>query len=176
MSRNIVDSQFEEGANLISFLTEKNEISYASSFHDIFSKILIISAASYFEEEIKSIILNFVINTTKKTAKNKDLLISFVKNKSIERQYHTLFEWNKNNANQFFGLFGENFLKKVKIDISIDQKLKDSISAFIKIGQKRNLLAHQNFSTFPVDKTAKEVYHQYELAQYFIEYLKKVLI
>ena len=46
-----------------------------------------------------------------------ELLVSFVNNKAISRQYHTYFSWKDTNANSFFGLFGDIFSNFIKQEV-----------------------------------------------------------
>ncbi len=51
------------------------------------------------------------------------MIPSLVKNKAVSRQYHTWFDWNANNANAFFNMFGDGFrshmVEIVKVDANI---------------------------------------------------------
>lgn len=70
-----------------------------------FSKALAIAAASEFEVDLATIIIDFVNERS-----GNDLQVaSFVKSKAVKRQFHTYFNWEGANANQFFSLFGKEF-------------------------------------------------------------------
>ena len=56
-----------------------------------------------------------------------------MKNKAIERQYHTYFSWKEKNANAFFGLFGESFKNEVTIEINQSEPLKLSMKGFMEL-------------------------------------------
>jgi len=103
------------------------------------------------------------------------LITSFLKKKGIDRQYHTYFKWDERNPNPFFSLFGEEFKQDVKKIIKSDSELDDSINAFLELGDLRNNLVHQNFASFPVDKTAEEIYALYKKALKFIEFISSKL-
>ena len=90
---------------MIDYLETNKEISLKIVADDNLKKVLLLSAASYFEDEIKDIILSFV----EKNSNDNSMIKSFVKNKAVERQYHTYFDWGTGNANRFFSLFGEEF-------------------------------------------------------------------
>ena len=48
-------------------------------------------------------------------------------------------------------------------------ELKQSIKAFLEIGNVRNQLVHQNFASFSLEKTAAEIYALYKCALYFVD-------
>lgn len=166
-TKTIIDVQYTEGKVLINYLEEKKELSLLSKAEGDFKKNLLLSAASYFESEICSLI----ISATKFHSKENDLIISFVSNKAIKRQYHTYFNWEGNNANSFFGLFGEKFKINMVALVNRDEKLKQAICDFLLIGDERNKLVHLNFASAIIDKTADEIYKLYQSAQLFINTL-----
>lgn len=164
-----IDTLYSDYNSLLTFLKEKREISFLSEVSVLLSKVLIISIASFFEREIKDLLINF----TEKQSNNSEPLIKFVKNKAIERRYHEYFNWDSSNANSFFGLFGENF--KNYINRELNDEIKDAIKAFLELGGLRNLLVHNDFANFPLDKTLDEVYELYKKAKKFIPFFNEKL-
>ena len=171
MNKTIVDQLYHEFKELVSYLDQTGQI----SFHDVanknFTKVLLLAAASYFEDRLIKELIQFI----KTSARENELLVEFCKNKAISRQYHTYFDWDKKNTNRFFSLFGDPFRKSMEKAIKDDDKLATSIQAFLEIGGERNRLVHQNFGTFTLEKTTDEVYQLYEKALYFVEVLPKKL-
>ncbi|MGI8499619.1 MAG: HEPN domain-containing protein [Hassallia sp.] len=167
MGENIIDSIYKENLELLKYLQEQKEISFASQFDRTFKKSLLLSSASFFEEEICRIVQAFV---ERKTSNDK-CITSLVKSKVIERQYHTYFDWKGNNANSFFKLFGDDFKKQLSEKVKNDPTLDSSIKAFLELGNMRNCLVHQNFANYIIDKTAEEVYQLYQKAMVFVQYL-----
>jgi hypothetical protein len=127
--------------------------------------------ASYFEHRVCSIVIDFVRERSGGSA----LVESFVRNKAIARQYHTWFKWDETNANQFFGLFGSEFKIIMTNRVKGSDELRSSIRAFLEIGNERNKLVHQDYATFPMEKTLNELYRLYKDALKFIEFLPNVL-
>src|SRR5262245_44428056 len=109
----IIDKMYEENRTIIAYLDERKEPSLRSNVDAQFRKVLLLAIASYFEHEITQLLVRRV---TRKTD-NDSLLISFMKKKAIERQYHTYFNWDGKNANQFLGLFGEDFKERLSKEI-----------------------------------------------------------
>ncbi len=165
MAADIIDTLYEENKKLLAYLTEQNEITSISNVDNHFRKVLLLSAASYFESLIKNDIIVFVQNYTKSAS----LILEFIKNKAVERQYHTYFSWSSRNANSFFGLFGSDFREYMAKEIKASPELKDAISAFMELGEMRNNLVHQNFAIFPLEKTAEEIYQLYVKARLFVK-------
>jgi hypothetical protein len=172
MAGTVVDKLHEDNSAILNRLLEGNEISMAADLDNKLKKVLVMAAASYFESEIRSVIETFVTAA----ANGNVAVVSFVKIKAIERQFHTLFSWKERNANTFFSAFGEEFSKSCRVAVSADSALADSIAAFLEIGETRNKLAHLNFASFPVEKTAQEIYDLYRKALPFLDYLRTRLV
>jgi hypothetical protein len=168
MSQTIIDAIYKDFADLAIFLQKAGEVSLLTVVDSTFKKTLAISAASFFEDKIRRILLETV---TERSANDK-LIHNFIKNKAIERQYHTYFQWRGKNANSFFGLFGEAFRDSAIRDINGDENLSDSITAFLELGNTINELAHLNFASFALDMTTGEVYQKYKKALLFVNYLE----
>ena len=165
MDKTIIDVLYEENQKIDRFLEEHGEISLRKNVDNNFRKALLLSIASYFEHEIGEIILRVV----KAQTNNAKPVVDFIKNKAIERQYHTYFDWNSQNANKFFSLFGSGFKQFMQKELNSDEQLALSISSFLELGRIRNQLVHQNFAIFPLDKTVNEIYQLYNNALVFIE-------
>lgn len=100
-----------------------------------------------------------------------ECITAIVKQKAIDRQYHTYFNWDENNVNKFFSLFGSTFKEKRKQDVKNNPDLQSAIKSFIELGGERNKLVHQNFADYTIEKTAEEVYELYHQATIFIDFL-----
>lgn len=167
----IIDKMYADHKALHDCLTGLNETSLASDADNKLKKVLLVSAASYFEHQITTALIGFVSAISADHA----ALLALVKAKAVSRQYHTYFQWDGSNANAFFSLFGEEFLTKCKADVKSEKSLDDSVRAFLEIGSARNQMMHENFGTFPMDKTADEVYGLYVQAHFFLDYVRKRL-
>lgn len=166
----IIDKLYLDNLELMKYLETNGQISFRSDFDDMFKKVLLLSCASFFENRIIEIIINFI---TKKTNYNTPL-ITFVQSKAINRQYHTYFSWKETNVNQFLSSFGEDFKKEFLEEIK-NTEIPNSIKAFMEIGRDRNLLVHQNFANYYLNKTSEEIYILYTEAIKFVEYLENKL-
>jgi len=167
----IIDKMYEDHKLLHNVLLEHKEVSLASDSDNKLKKVLLVSAASYFEYEVANAVLGFANSSSNENP----ALLSLIKAKVIERQYHTYFQWEGQNANKFFSLFGERFLAECKASVKAQRDLDESIRAFLEIGSTRNQMMHENFSTFPMDKTAEEVYALYQRAEGFLDFVKERL-
>lgn len=165
MDNTAIDRMYEEISELIQYLEKDGEVSLRSTADENFRKALLLAAASYFEHRICEAIISF----TGESSSANHLLVEFVRNKALSRQFHTLFDWNSRNANKFFSLFGDTFSNFMKNELRKDDSLSTSIGAFMELGTERNRLVHQDFGTFPLEKTAKEIYDLYLAAQVFVE-------
>lgn len=161
--QNLIDDYQE----LHKFLISEGKISEAVEINNHYRKILLLSCASYYESQIIYIIQEFV----KKHSTDERIFV-FMNNKAIQRQYHTLFDWESSNINKFLGLFGSEFKCKVSKEIN-DNKLQEYVKAFLTIGNERNKMVHENFLEYKMDKTFEEIVELHSKAINFIEYLSK---
>ena len=166
-----VDRLYNESAAVIQALSSTSEVSLQVTAADHFRKALLLAAASNFEQRICNCVIEFV----RERSGGSTLVESFVRNKVIARQYHTWFKWDENNANQFFGYFGPNFKAAMIKNISASDALSSSVRSFLEVGNERNKLIHQDYATFPLEKTLDEIYRLYQDACHFVDYLPDVL-
>ena len=123
------------------------------------------AAASYFEKALSDAVIEFAETAT---AEGHPLMW-LVKNKAVSRQYHTWFDWDRKNANSFFGLFGELFKEHMIERVEGDKELAGSIRAFLEIGSERNRLVHEDFANLSLEKTTQEIYTLYSDARMFVD-------
>ncbi len=171
MSLTIVDRFYEDFSALADYLDAGAELSLRNTADECFRKTLLLAAASFFEVQITTAILEFV----RESSNGNELATEFVRLKALSRQYHALFDWNENNANKFYGLFGKKFRAFMEVQLENDEKLNDSITAFMEIGRERNRLVHQDYGTYTLEKTSKEIFSLYQRANFFVTMLKPLL-
>lgn len=164
MARNLVDALYTENNDVSDFLRLNNQVSFASTVDNTFRKVLLIAAASYFEVTLVESVLNFLNSQLKENHP----LYKIVKAKGIDMQYHKWFEWERPNANHFFAMFGDGFRIFMKQRIERDPPIESGIGAFMQLGALRNLLVHENFAEFTVDRTPGEIYDLYKTALIFV--------
>jgi hypothetical protein len=183
---NPVEQLKSEYDALVEYLTTQQP-SLLNDLNKNFRKVLLLSAGSYFENQITTILSDFV----RAKSNNDERIVSFLEKQAISQKYHTLFSWGEKdkpqspgkNANTFFKMFGDNFKTQVDLDLK-NQKtdtpeqttkrkyLNDSIEAFIEIGHLRNILVHRNFAAYNYDqKTTEEIYALFQKAEPFLTYL-----
>ena len=167
----MIDRLHDEHQELITYLLSAGEISLLNNADTTFRKALILSTASFFEVQIRNCLIDFF---TEKSG-NDETSMSFLRNKAIERQYHTYFNWRDKNANSFFGLFGNGFREFMKIEVKNDKELEASIKSFLELGELRNLLVHQNYAEYPIEKTQEEIFEMYKKAVVFVRILPSKL-
>ena len=163
MGSTIVDRLYLEFQEIVDNL-DQTELSLRVAAEQILQKSLLVAAASHFEHEVKSQITNLVM----KQDGGNELILEFLRNKAIERQYHTYFQWRGNNANSFFGLFGEGFKAHMTKRVKTDRDYEEAISAFLELERERNRLVHEDFGNFPLEKTSEEIFDLYRKASLFV--------
>ena len=160
-----VDRLYEEFRDASEHLRSKGEISLGSAMDNNARKAILLAAASYFEYRLATDVLSFCVEISGKNS----LVPALVKNKAIERQYHTWFDWKKNNANVFYGLFGPEFKLHMEDLLKTEESFNENIRAFLEIGRDRNRLVHEDYATFSLEKTTKEIFERYKTAMLFID-------
>lgn len=141
------------------------DISLQTRVEEAFSKTLLISAASYYEHRLTEILVGIYLEMTE----GKTALADFVRSQATGRRFSQLFNWDRPNANSFFGLFGSEFSDYMKQRVGGDQELGESARAFLELGHLRNQLVHGNYASFPLSKTVAEVSDMYQKAWRFVE-------
>ena len=170
--KTVVDVLYEEYETFNKFFKEQNEISFQVAIENHLKKNLLLSAASYFEV----LIIEALVNFFDECSNSNHIINSFLKNKALKRQYHTLFKWDeKNGYTTFFGLLGEKFKAYMNTNMKANKKLSKSIAAFMSIGDERNRLVHLNYGTYTLEKTIGEIYSLYNDASYFVNGLPDFL-
>lgn len=166
-----IERQYQDSKELYDYLLGKGEISFATYIDNVYKKVLVLSAASYFESKISELISKYA---TKASGADKRI-VTLVEMKVIERQYHTLFDWKTNNTNSFWKLFGEDTKNRVREQINTNEALKAAERNFMDLGKQRNLLVHENFAEYDFNTTVKEIYIKYKSACKFVSYVESVL-
>lgn len=170
MTEGVVERLYVEFRQLAETLDKNSEASLRITADDCFRKALLLSAASYFENALTSEVIKF-FEMNSRSARS----IEFVRRKAIQRQYHTLFDWESSNANRFFSLFGDECRTSVEKKCKADANFEKAVVAFIELGRERNRLVHQNFGAFSLEKTADEIYQLYEQGLTFVRAIRGIL-
>lgn len=165
----VIDKLYRDHKSVLGYLEVSGEVSLRNTADDSLKKLLVLSAASYFEQVIQDLIVQFVSNQ----CGSNELVVSLVRAKVIDRQYHAFFDWNGKNANMFFALFGSAFSDSAKEEVCRDEGLDNAIKAFLELGKTRNALVHLNAATYFLEKTDEEIYQLYKKAVHFIKFLSR---
>lgn len=171
MDDTIVERLHGEFQALVAVLEKEAEPSLRVTADDIFRKVLLLSAASHFEHQVTEAVVAF----TARASGESERVVEFVRRKALSRQYHTLFEWERNNANGFFALFGDAFKANMEGLVKNDAGLAEAIRAFLEIGRERNRMIHQDLASFSLEKTAAEIFALYQRASRFVQELPALL-
>jgi len=159
-----VEKAFAEFSEIIAILQSSGEISLASSIEANARKGILLSAASEFEHLLCESVRKFANKASKSNAR----VMSLIETKAISRQYHTWFDWKGASANPFFALFGEEFSIEMKRRKKEEEEFSRAVTAFLELGQLRNLLVHNNYAAFYIEKSYTELFDTYTLARGFV--------
>ena len=174
MNGNYIDAiheAYNTQRRIIDLLSAHNEPSLAAEHAAIASKMLLLASASYFEHQIGSLIGEF----TARVSRLDKRLISLIKSRVIERQYHSYFQWNANNINSFLAMFGPDFKAECGAEIEASDDVAAAVKAFIEIGRIRNGIVHSNLLAAALDITVDEVIIKHDAAMGVITLLRRKL-
>lgn len=167
----VIERCYEECCAILEVVEHHGDMSLNNAAEVIFQKYFAICVASHFEKELcDSLELYYQDVSGEHTP-----AVCFMKNKAIERQYHTWFNWDGKNANTFFALFGNEFKNYMKAKLEKDALLDEAVKSFLELGRNRNVFVHNDLGTVSSDKTMEEIYQEYCRACAFIELFPNVL-
>jgi len=170
MEDTIIDELFRSNKELITYLDQEKQLTFYINEKNNFSKILVLSIGSYFEYTLCELVIELARKGSCKQ------VCHLVRNKAVTRQYHTYFDWEKENANKFFSLFGDDFKRTCLTEIGKDKDLEEAIKAFMKLGSERNKLIHMNLAAYVLDNTLEDYYDLYKKSLKFIDFVRSKLI
>lgn len=145
------------------------DTSVSISLSELLSRIIIISAGSDFESQIRE-----GINKINKTDNVK--VGSLIENFS-SRSFWNMFNINEDtqNINNFLGFFGKEFKLEVSDQIANDDKLKESMGSFLLLLKERGKLAHEGFLSYKLGLSYGDSYRYYKSGIKLVEFLNKEL-
>lgn len=135
----------------------------------VFVKYLILAASSFFEEQIKTYIRDFV----SEVSKNNKAVIKFFDVKLLDRGYHSIIDWKEETKLKTFCKFFDANIQTY-LDMH-DPNIESHFSAFLRLGIDRNFLVHKNLSTYNVNCTLDDVFNYYESAKKFVDSIPTML-
>ena len=151
---------------LVVQLVQNDELSLAITVNDVFTKMLLLSAASYCESRTIDILIKLYED---RCGGGKTALAEFVKSQALNRKYYQLFDWDARNTNRFFGMFGSGFREYMQAKLENNSEYKDRVKAFLELGKMRNEIVHENLATFNLGKNADEIFSLYRDSQLFLD-------
>ena len=150
---------------VISVLIEHGNAEDVFLANDIFRKFLTVSAASCLEEEAKKTIRELVREISGGTG---GLLRNFVDRGVLKRSYHTLFDWERDNANHFYAFFGSAFRKFMLEKEGENEDFANAAKCFVHLGRERNKLVHNNLAAADFEWTEDDVEKRFRQAETFL--------
>jgi hypothetical protein len=163
-----INSLIDEYTHIQDYLFRNGQASFAADVQTYYKKILLLSCASLYETYF-SLCIQDLINRKS----GHESLSIFLYNKGIDGQYYKFFDWKEagGNVNKFLKLWGPDVFSKVQQDIDKNTVYQEGMESFIKIGHNRNLLVHENFLVFNLEKTFEEIKTLHLAASSFLSFL-----
>ncbi|MCL5680371.1 MAG: HEPN domain-containing protein [Candidatus Marsarchaeota archaeon] len=166
MADNNLDLVYDNFNAIIKRLKEADELSTSSLVETTLSKLIIVSAASFFETDIKEAIYSL----------SPDLKSRSLVEKFLDRNFWNLFDSKFESMNRFLGNFGDEFKVSFQKSIRDDKNLKDSETSFLRLLSLRGEIVHGNFLSYSVDVTYEESYEIYKKSFVYVEHLKNRIV
>jgi hypothetical protein len=163
--RRLLDSQLA----ICAHLRATEQVSLAIDLERELAKILVLSAASYFESRIVSAVERLADGS------GDHRIAAAMRIKVIKRQYHTYFDWDALKLGPFRSLFGDAVGDALQAKAESDDASERAQRAFLIIGQQRNRLIHGNFATYELPHTLTEWMERYEWASTFVSLVEELL-
>lgn len=164
-----VEALYEDYKGLVADLSTSSPSGLAAlnrSYH----KHLLVAAASSLEDRVKRLLPEMF------RRHGREELATFVDKQVVARGYHTLFDWKNESARGFFTSFGEVCGKHFKKALADDDNLKRQHAAFMRLGNFRNQVVHNDYATYPIETTPEEVINQYRDALIFVARLESLTL
>ena len=146
-----IDVFYKQYCDTRDFFTSSGEASLLNDYTNAIRKMFILCCASYYEDAITQLLVEYVHQTTD----GDERLKNFLYRQAIHQKYHTLFDWGKTDvpeqpkkkANRFLGLFGDEFRDTVNKDMAQEntacgekgEQVTLGMEAFIEIGHIRKI-------------------------------------
>jgi hypothetical protein len=166
----LIENYYAEQSSIIDLLYSRGEVSLAQTAQNLFAKSLLLIAASHFEDRLKDVVISgFAVRS-----RNDPYINAFFKICGISFQYHAWFDWDRGNANKFYSFFGKEFGEAIKSAIKEDDALSDCVASFVRIGDLRNQIVHNNILVFKLNDTPAQVLERIKKASSFISLVEKV--
>lgn len=166
-----VEALFDDFENLqkdLQLLTPRSpssELAVARTYH----KAILIASASNLEARVKWIVEDLF------TQQGCDELGSFVRKNILSRGYHGLFDWKSEKATKFFDSFGDDCKDRYRDLMQTDESFKNEHDAFMRLGNRRNELVHQDYAEFNLNETPEELITLYRSAILFPERFQTIM-
>jgi hypothetical protein len=164
-----IDRLVERQDAVLTFLRDSSQLSMALDFEDSYKKLLIMACGSLFETHL----VNHICDFARVAADPR--IAELVKNKALSRQYHTLFNWEAANVNQFLSVFGDVYKQRISGELAASAALTRGMRDFLQIGAERNRLAHGNLGEISPDLTVQEIKDKFYSAWSFVSYVTGTL-
>jgi hypothetical protein len=160
MPNDIFDSLFDDYTALRSGPLAQDP-SGLSALELTYPKVLLLASASFLEVA--------TVEAVSQLFHRPELpeLRTFVERRSLNHQFHSLFDWKTPTANGFFAFFGGDCKGRFTARKDTDAEFKAAVDAFLEIGSLRNQLVHNNYAEFTLEKTAPEIRHLHRTASNF---------
>ena len=165
---NIIDNLYSNASQLLRQLGEAGDLSMQSFANENLRKALLLSAASWFEGRVCTAMETF----SAVHSGNHSGIRAIIKRWAVDGMYFRYFAWREQKPGIFYSQFGDDCSAMLKSEVNASPELKQALADFLELGNLRNELVHQNFATYPFEKTADEVYALFQSAERFVIFVE----
>lgn len=163
-------SNYMEDRSLLNSLLINNVelTSFYSGYNDIFIKTFTVACGNAFEKKLTKEIPLLL-------SRENPLGLNFLKNQALDRKFHTLFQWDKKNANKFFSLFGNDFKEYIEGKIKVNEVFKSYERDFLELGNLRNLIVHEGIYSYTLVRNIESIYMLFKNSLSFVVFICETL-
>ena len=99
----------------------------------------------------------------------------FTFHQAIDRKFFSLFDFSADtkNINGFISRFGDEFSVWAKNDFQQQGVDRETQLAFLDFCRLRNSLVHNNYATFAINKTLREVKEAFDAASKVVVWIER---
>lgn len=165
---NEVESLYRDYTSLVASIG--TDFSGMTALNRSYHKHLLVAAASNLESQVKKLVPAIFLD------QGTHALSVFVEKAVMARGYHGLFDWNNESAAPFFANFGDACRANFKAELKADDTLSREHKAFMRLGNQRNLVVHNDYATYAIDWTPDDVIENYRLACAFVARIRSLVL
>lgn len=160
----VVRDLYSASKTELTALKDRRELSSYLITTQMLSKAMLMSCASFYEQEITQIVERIV-----KRGRDNPIVTNWILKKAVEGQFYKWFNFRSaKNTNPFLAMFGSEFKDQMRELIDLKDWRSAAESSFLLLCTSRNECVHRNFAAYNLELTIDEIYRAHRQAMSYI--------